>query len=234
MDPCPAGLSVPSPEQGPGLHLGCTATASVLSRLTCRAHGKQGGMAECGPLAGRAAWPRGQECPRHPFGGAARSPAFYPAETRQGPGFPPSFPWPQEALKGTQATSCDIRLHPLLRTWPCGHRPAQLLPVLCPQSLSGFGPQQPQGSLQSSMALRRQFLPLTNACRACPTRPGGALLPSGLKSAPFCHSGLDSKSCPPRERRLLTVPSGAGAPSQYSAKVTKTQKIKTSCLPARL
>lgn len=235
MDPCPAGLSVPSPEQGLGLRLGCTATAFLLSRLPAGPRENRAARLSAGRSLAELPGPGGK---RRPFGGAPGSPAFHPAETRRGPGFAPSFPWSQEALKGTQATSPGLATSTSAhcrRLGPAGTN----LPDFCLSSAppvplwlrsttaAGVPP-------QSSMALRKQFLPLTNACRARPTSPGGALLPSGLKSAPFCHSGLGSKSCPPREMRLLTVPSGAGAPSQHSAKVTKTQKIKTSCLPARL
>lgn len=148
MDPALGAVCALS-EQGLGLHLGCAAMASLLSRLTCRAQGKQGGTAECG----RAAWPQGQECPRCPFGGVARSPAFHPAETRRGPGFSPSFPWSQEALKGTQATSLGLATSTSAHCSGLGPAGTNL-PDFClssaPQSLSGFGPQQPQGCLHST------------------------------------------------------------------------------------
>lgn len=232
VDPCPAGPSTPSLGQGPGLCLACTAVTSLLSRLTHRAHRKQGGTAESRPLAGRAAWPLGQECPQRPFTGAAGSPAFHlagarGAEASRGSGCALSVPRPQEALKGAQATS--LGLAATASAHCCGLGPTGPdLPAFC---LSPTPPPVPLQSTaaagvppQSSTALRRQFLPLAKPCWACPTRPGGALLPSGFKCAPFCRSGPGSKCPPPRERRLLTAFRSRGSSTVLSKSDTTAEK----------
>lgn len=232
VDPCPAGPSTPSLGQGPGLCLACTAVTSLLSRLTRRAHRKQGGTAESRPLAGRAAWPLGQECPQRPFTGAAGSPAFHlagarGAEASRGSGCALSVPRPQEALKGAQATS--LGLAATASAHCCGLGPTGPdLPAFC---LSPTPPPVPLQSTaaagvppQSSTALRRQFLPLAKPCWACPTRPGGALLPSGFKCAPFCRSGPGSKCPPPRERRLLTAFRSRGSSTVLSKSDTTAEK----------
>lgn len=232
VDPCAAGPSTPSLGQGPGLCLACTAVTSLLSRLTHRAHRKQGGTAESRPLAGRAAWPLGQECPQRPFTGAAGSPAFHlagarGAEASRGSGCALSVPRPQEALKGAQATS--LGLAATASAHCCGLGPTGPdLPAFC---LSPTPPPVPLQSTaaagvppQSSKALRRQFLPLAKPCWACPTRPGGALLPSGFKCAPFCRSGPGSKCPPPRERRLLTAFRSRGSSTVLSKSDTTAEK----------
>lgn len=235
MDPCPAGLSTPSLGQGPGLCLACTAVTSLLSRLTRRAHRKQGGTAESRPLAGRAAWPLGQECPRRPFTGAAGSLAFHlagarGAEASRGSGCALSVPRPQEALKGAQATSlclaattsahcCGLgSVGPDLPDFCLSPPPRHPVPL---QSTAAAGVPP-----QSSTALRRQFLPLAKPRWACPTHPGGALLPSGFKSAPFCRSGPGSKPPhpPPHERRLLTAFGSRGSSTVLGKSDTTAEK----------
>ena len=154
--------------------------------------------AACWPAAGP--W---QDCPRGPCMGAAGSPVFHlagawGAETSRGSGFALSFPWPQEAPKGTQATSLGLSTSASAHCHGLGPvgpnlsdfclSPAPPVPLrLWSTAAAGVPP-------QSSMALRSQFLPLTKPSRTCPPRPGGALSPSGLKPAPFCHSGPGSKS----------------------------------------
>ena len=192
--PCPAALSVPSPSRA----WGCTLAA--LPRPPCSP------ASPAGPKENRAArLSAGRSLAELPGPGGKN---VRGSLSGVWPGAPPSIlplvPGGPKRNPGHLSGPCDICLHPLQRTRPCRHQPARLLPVLRPPvplwlwstAAAGVSP-------QSSMALRRRFLPLTNPCWACPARPGGALLPSGLKSAPFYHSGLDSKYCPPCERRLL-------------------------------
>ena len=160
-----------------------------------------------------------------PFRGCGREPRL------------PSFPWSQEALKGTQATSPGLATS--ASTHCSGLGPAGTnLPDFClssaPRSLSGFGPQQPQGSLHS--------LPWPSGGGSYPLRIPAGPAPLALgepsypqdSSLPLFITRVLTQSIARPVRGVYCLPSGAGAPSQYSAKVTKTQKIKPSCLPARL
>lgn len=199
-----------------------------------------------------AAWPLGQDCPlgqdgpRGPFMGAAGSPAFHlagarGAETSRGSGFALSFPWPQEAPKGTQATS--LGLSTSVSTHCHGLGPmGPNLPDFC------LSPTPPVPlRLRSTAAAgvppvfhgpQEPVLPPYEALPGLPPLAPGELSHPRDSSLPLFVTQVLAQSPLARERRLLTVLLGAGgcstvSPSQYLAKVTKTHK-KPACRPARL
>lgn len=221
MDPFPAGLSTPSPEQGSGLCLGCTAVASLLSRLTHKARRKQGGTAECEPLAGQPLAP-GKIVPGAPawvLPGAPSSIWLGPGALRPvgvqvslspspGPRRPQKEPRPPLWAFQHPPPPTATDLAPWAPTCPTSACPPP------PQSLSGFGPQQPQGSLHSlPWPSGASSYPLQSLPGPAPLAPGELSHPRD-SSLPLFVTQVLAPSPPACERCLLTVLLGAGAAPQ--------------------